>query len=382
MILAVLLALCIHLPVGAEERGRTTKDAGIGQSIADFESQDLYGNTIDGSVLQEADLTYINFWSPNSAEALSQMPFLMLMDHYYSNTSAADIQVIGVVYLRDGTDPDDACGYLEDNGYSWTNILPDAVLWEAYDMNAGLPQTLIVDRNGIVRDHLYGCYDSYSDMRAYAEIWLNVLHYHFNELCTVTFVIGVTDEVIAEIEIPYGTPILEYPDDPTAAGHYFTGWSYDENAIPAGMDGSIHIAMADTTVTAEFEPCAMTVRFYDFNGLLLSQQTVYYGEPAVAPEPPDHTDIGFVFDGWDAEIGCITESKDIHALYLPINITNTGVFGDASGDGIVSVNDAIIILRMSMNIIPMYYIDLIDYNGDGTITVADAVLAMRAALFR
>ncbi len=59
-----------------------------------------------------------------------------------------------------------------------------------------------------------------------------------------------------------------------------------------------------------------------------------------------------------------------------------GTPGDANGDGVVDVQDAVMVMRHALNLIalPDEAISICDMDGDGQITVQDAVLVMRAAL--
>ncbi len=52
--------------------------------------------------------------------------------------------------------------------------------------------------------------------------------------------------------------------------------------------------------------------------------------------------------------------------------------GDADGDGVLTVTDAVLALRMAMNLIPGE--DPVDVNGSGTVDVSDAIMILRFAM--
>lgn len=70
-------------------------------------------------------------------------------------------------------------------------------------------------------------------------------------------------------------------------------------------------------------------------------------------------------------VNCFMRIDSIQSLSL----------GDVNGDGIVNIQDAILILRYSMGLIDsLPRIDQADVNGDGTVTVIDALIVMRASM--
>ena len=57
-----------------------------------------------------------------------------------------------------------------------------------------------------------------------------------------------------------------------------------------------------------------TVEFVDWNGKVLSTQTVEYGKPATAPVDP--TRAGYVFAGWDKDFTAVKSDLTINAKYI------------------------------------------------------------------
>ena len=87
-----------------------------------------------------------------------------------------------------------------------------------------------------------------------------------------------------------------------------------------------------------------------------------------------------------ALIKALKKNQEIETIYaLPGNggMAKDAVcvlIGDVNGDGRVSVIDAILICRMSMNLLPLFNQHLADMNGDGNIGISDAIIALRISM--
>ena len=164
--------------------------------------------------------------------------------------------------------------------------------------------------------------------------------------------------VLKTQEVQYGGD-AEAPADPTRVGYTFTGW-----------DKAFTNITADLVVTAQYEINTYTVTFKDWNGTVLKTQEVQYGGDAEAPADP--TRVGYTFTGWDKAFTNITADLVVTAQYE--------MLGDVDGDGNVSMADALTILRMAMDILPVENQQIADVDGDGFITSMDALLALRFAM--
>ena len=151
----------------------------------------------------------------------------------------------------------------------------------------------------------------------------------------------------------------EAPADPTRVGYTFTGW-----------DKAFTNITADLVVTAQYEINTYTVTFKDWDGTELKTQEVQYGGDAEAPADP--TRVGYTFTGWDKAFTNIMADLVVTAQYE--------MLGDVDGDGNVSMADALTILRMAMDILPVENQQIADVDGDGFITSMDALLALRFAM--
>ena len=177
------------------------------------------------------------------------------------------------------------------------------------------------------------------------------------EMHTVTFKDWDGTELKTQ-EVQHGGD-AEAPADPTRVGYTFTGW-----------DKAFTNVTADLVVTAQYEINTYTVTFKDWDGTVLKTQEVQYGGDAEAPADPTRT--GYTFTGWDKEFTNITADLVVTAQYE--------MLGDVDGDGNVSMADALTILRMAMDILPVENQQIADVDGDGFITSMDALLALRFAM--
>ena len=177
------------------------------------------------------------------------------------------------------------------------------------------------------------------------------------EMHTVTFK-DWDGTVLKTQEVQYGGD-AEAPADPTRTGYTFTGWDKEFTNITA-----------DLVVTAQYEINTYTVTFKDWDGTVLKTQEVQHGGDAEAPADP--TRVGYTFTGWDKAFTNITADLVVTAQYE--------MLGDVDGDGNVSMADALTILRMAMDILPVENQQIADVDGDGFITSMDALLALRFAM--
>ena len=117
--------------------------------------------------------------------------------------------------------------------------------------------------------------------------------------------------------------------DKTQMTYTVNGNLIDADALHVYNDGTVG---ADVSFTAE---ALYTVRFLDWDGTVLSTQTVLAGEDAVAPAFPSHS--GYYFAGWDREFTNVQANIDVTAQYLQAiyEINPTFVF-PAAGDTVTN----------------------------------------------
>ena len=156
-------------------------------------------------------------------------------------------------------------------------------------------------------------------------------------------------------------------------GEYHICLSYDnaEGDIINIDFEPVEFAVQNGAVTvAAAQPEMHTVTFKDWDGTVLKTQEVQYGGDAEAPADPTRT--GYTFTGWDKAFTNVTADLVVTAQYE--------MLGDVDDDGNVSMADALTILRMAMDILPVENQQIADVDGDGFITSMDALLALRFAM--
>ena len=110
---------------------------------------------------------------------------------------------------------------------------------------------------------------------------------------------------------------------PSKAGYVFSGWYTGKNAT--GTQYTSISLTSDTVLYPGFTANSNTVRFFDADGSLISEQIVPSGNSAVAPTPP--TIAGKVFAGWNKNFSNVLSDLDITAQYkstATLNIVGNG----------------------------------------------------------
>ncbi len=383
LMLAALLAVSAFSFAAAKPEDATR--AGFGMSIANFSTTDLEGNPVDGSILDNADITFFNYWATWCGPCVNEMPHINQLYQYSLDNPDYGVQVVAAISESNGCTPQSALAFLNQRDYKWLNMRLDGVLRSVFSTSGYIPQTLIVDRNGVVLDHIVGSFPSYNMLKDYVDMWLDVVRNHQGENCTITFKNKANDEVLTTLEVPYGG-LITMPEGPAIEGYTFNGWEInpdnpnhqiDENILVTHYDPYYYIAMGDATVYGSYNIQRFLVRFYDsITNTIITQGMVDYGTAATAPEAPEHE--GYTFVGWDQDFSFVTGNMNIYTVYEQASF----VPGDVDNSGSVTTSDAITILRMAMGLagVDGAVLPIADMSGNGSVGMEDAILALRTAL--
>ena len=126
----------------------------------------------------------------------------------------------------------------------------------------------------------------------------------------------------------------------------------------------------NATVIVTYVIDKYTVTFVDWNGTVLSEQTVPYNGSATAPADPERE--GYTFTGWDVDFTNVTGDLTVTAQYEQ-NAPSEYLKGDVNGDGLVDSADITLAAAYSMSAGSVTAQGVVngDMNGDGLLTAAD-----------
>ncbi|MBQ3088279.1 MAG: hypothetical protein IJC36_01460 [Clostridia bacterium] len=182
---------------------------------------------------------------------------------------------------------------------------------------------------------------------------------------TVTFI--ADDATVATKEVSYGEAITEIPEVPAKVG-------YDKVAPTWDVTDFTNIT-SDLTVNAVYTINTYTVK-YVIDGAVVSEQTVNYGENAVAPEIPAKDGYTETAPYWDAEATNVTDDMTITAVYTKDIPKITPA--DTNNDGKVNLKDLITLARYVAGWQNAdAYVPALDINGDKAINLTDVTTLAR-----
>ena len=167
---AVMLTIMAVPALAADE---TNVRNAVGMSVMGFSSVNVVtGETVTSDIIDDCVVTVINEWAEWCGPCVAEMPYFQTVHEYYSSTSEADVQILGCFY---GNSTATAANFLTPKGYTWTNVIEDTVLGNVFGTCQYIPQTIIVDRHGVVRDHYEGGFSSAAQLRQYIDGWYETL---------------------------------------------------------------------------------------------------------------------------------------------------------------------------------------------------------------
>jgi len=158
MIMALVVAILLM------NQFRSQEGLSIGEQAPEFTLNDFEGTPVSLTDLR-GKVVMLNFWSAACPPCREKMPTLQRI---YEDLQARGFTILAI-NVNDR--PQDALKYLTDNGYTFP-ALKDADLTVArmYAVT-GIPKTLILDRNGMIRDVRLGPTNE-ATLRRIIEEWL------------------------------------------------------------------------------------------------------------------------------------------------------------------------------------------------------------------
>ncbi len=324
--------------------------------------------------------------------------------------------LVGTVDAWDNENSEDSIYIVNDEDSEFIATFLYEQFWVDLSDFAGQSVYIAVEHHNNPGDVNYFLQIDYLEYWTYDEVIAPETH-------TVTFVDGLTNEVISTVEVEDGADATA-PAAPEHEGYTFAGWegsytnvtddvtvtatytvnSYnltilylDENgnrmtasavySIPYGtaysypspefphytadtpvVEGTMGAENATVIVTYVIDK--YTVTFVDWNGMVLSEQTVPYNGSATAPADPERE--GYTFTGWDVDFTNVTSNLTVTAQYEQ-NAPSQYLKGDVNCDGLVDSADITLAAAyaMSAGSVTAQGVANGDMNGDGLLTAAD-----------
>ncbi len=97
--------------------------------------------------------------------------------------------------------------------------------------------------------------------------------------------------------------VISLPEPQSVYGYDFSGWT--------GLEDEM-IATQNLILAANYDAKEYNVKFYDYDGNVVSDQTINYGESSEIPDAP--TKDGYIFLGWDYDGNLLEVDKNMTAI--------------------------------------------------------------------
>jgi len=150
LILLFIIVIGIMVAVFTIKPVQSPKTALVGSITHDFELLDPSGNKISLSDMK-GSVVFINFWATWCASCIEEMPSI---EHMFRNLSdKSSFKVVTILYKDDFSR---ALGFMKQNGYTFPVYLnPDESAAKIFGIT-GIPETFIVDKQGLLRNKVIG----------------------------------------------------------------------------------------------------------------------------------------------------------------------------------------------------------------------------------
>ncbi|MBR5947946.1 MAG: redoxin domain-containing protein [Clostridia bacterium] len=300
--LAFTLCFSVYAEVG-NEYGIAPNDLEVvGSDVSSMSTTDIHGAAVTGSVFSQKSLTVLHFFSTWSADCIRELAY---MQHALNTFGANEIAVYGLLY-EDSTSTPESCDALFGQiGITYNCLRLDSVLTQLVSVYPYIPQTFLVNSNGMVVDHFPGTFESASELEALIEHELA----HPSLFHEVRFIDGHIGGLILEVNIANGEDAVP-PTPPVHEGYEFSHW-----------EGNYQNVTEDRTITAMYS--------------LIGDQHI----------PGDIN-----LDGMVTTADALIVLR--HAIGTGWN-HNAFLYGDVDGDGQAGIIDAILILRISLGLMTL-----------------------------
>jgi peroxiredoxin len=146
--LIMLLCFALFITGCGQEQG-STKTAAVGRPAPDFTLMDMEGKTWTLSELK-GQVIFVNFWATWCPPCVQEMPS---MQNLHTTLPKDQFKMLAVL---NNDDPANARAFAEKFGITFPILDdPENLIGPQYGLT-GLPETFIIDKQGIIRETLQG----------------------------------------------------------------------------------------------------------------------------------------------------------------------------------------------------------------------------------
>lgn len=271
----------------------------VGSDVSAMSTTDIHGAGVTGSVFSQKSITVLHYFSTWSPDCIRELGY---MQHALNTFGSGEIAVYGLLYEDPSSTPESCDALFEQLGLSYRCLRLDSVLSQLVGVYPYIPQTFLVNSNGIVVDHFPATFDSAAQLEALIEHELD----HPSLFHEVRFMDGLTGELIQEVNVANGGSAVP-PTPPVHEDYEFSHWS-----------GSYENVTEDRVVTAVY------VLVFD-----------HY-----LPGDVDQD-------------GRLTTADALIVLRHVIGTdwnSNVLLYGDLDDDGLATIVDAVLLLRIALGL--------------------------------
>ncbi|MBI5098390.1 MAG: TlpA family protein disulfide reductase [Nitrospirae bacterium] len=149
LILVIVIAVCLAVVLLLPKEKRYEEIAAVGKPAPAFELKDANGNLWNLSDLR-GKVVFLNFWATWCVTCKSEAPH---KEALFQKMQGKPLQMLGVLF-RD--DPGNLPAYYRMHNLSFPSLIsPGNEAAKRYGIT-GVPETFIIDKNGIVREKIVG----------------------------------------------------------------------------------------------------------------------------------------------------------------------------------------------------------------------------------
>ena len=229
IVLAALM-LIVCLPVGAV----TVNEADpVGNNISAVNAPYLMAggesSTTDFLTAQDFashTVTIINVWSDGCGPCVQEMPYFQRVHEEYGPLG---VLVVGCCSLWIQGSYSGEWNYLQNQGYTYMNVIQDTVLYNLYSQNNFVPQTFIVDQHGIVVDFIGGGTD-------YATLVQKINQWAAAPEGTHLVKFLDWDGTVLKQQYVFEGEAAVPPEAPSCPGFEFIGWDKDFSCVMTDLE--------------------------------------------------------------------------------------------------------------------------------------------------